>query len=218
VIVDLILIGLAVALDPIPLSAFILILSSRGGLRKAVAFIVVWLLSLVIIVALTLLGTGNQPPKSGSAPSVGVLIVKLLIGLVLVAFAERQRRRLHLPKEPKKVPRWQTRIDSMTPVFAGGVALIVQPWGLLAAGVAVVVEAKVSSWQSAIGIAFFCILSTSTILAMTILSVYRPERAEATLAQVKTWIDTHTAQIVVIVFAALGLWLIGHSSYQLATS
>jgi hypothetical protein len=218
VIVDLIFIGLAVALDPIPLSAFILILSSRGGLRKAVAFVGVWLVSLVIIVAVTLVGTGNKPPKSSSAPSVGVLIVKLLIGLVLVAFAVRQGRKLGLPKKPKKTPRWQTRIDSMTPVFAGGVALLVQPWGLLAAGVAVVVEAKVSSWQSAIGIAFFCLLSTSTILGMTIFSALRPERAEATLAHVKTWIDTHTDQIVVIVFAALGLWLIAHSSYQLATS
>jgi hypothetical protein len=53
---------------------------------------------------------------------------------------------------------------------------------------------------------------------MTIFSALRPERAEATLSRVKTWIDAHTGQIIVIVFAALGLWLIAHSSYQLAGS
>jgi hypothetical protein len=217
VIADLVLIGLAITLYPVPLTAFILILSARGGVRKGAAFILGWLVSLAIVVTVTILGTGNKPPKSNSAPSVGVLVVKIVIGVALLLVAERQRRRMGRPKPPKKQPKWQTQIDSMSPLFAVGLAPLLQPWGLIAAGVAVIVEAKLSSWESFLGLVFFCLLATSTLLGMEIYSALRPERADAFLSSVKVWIDSHTDQLIVVVCLALGLWLIGYSSYQLAT-
>ena len=39
---DLILIGLAITLEPIPLMAFILILASERGVRKAAGFLFGW--------------------------------------------------------------------------------------------------------------------------------------------------------------------------------
>jgi len=39
VILDLLLIGLVITLEPIPLTAFLLILLSKGGTRKGAAFI-----------------------------------------------------------------------------------------------------------------------------------------------------------------------------------
>jgi hypothetical protein len=175
------------------------------------------MLSLAIVVTITILGTGNNPPKSSTAPSVGADIVKIVIGLVLLLLAERQRRLRGRPKPAKKQPRWQSGIDNMSPWFAIALGPLLQPWGLIAAGVAVIVEAKLSSWQSFLGLVFFGLLATSSLLAMEIYSVLRPERADAFLASVKIWIDTHTDQIIVIVFTLLGLWLIGYDSYLLAT-
>jgi threonine/homoserine/homoserine lactone efflux protein len=217
-IVDLVVIGLAIALYPVPVTAFILILSARGGVRKGAAFIFGWLLSLGSVMAVTVLATGNKPPKSNSAPSVGALAVKIAIGLVLIAFAERQRRRLGRPKPPKKQPKWQTGIDNMSSLFAVGLAPVLQPWGMIAAGVAVVVDAKLVSWESFLGLIFFGLLATSVLLAMEGLSILRPERADVVLTNVKVWIESHTDQIIIVVFAVLGLWLIGYSSYLLATS
>jgi threonine/homoserine/homoserine lactone efflux protein len=217
VIVDLVLIGLAITLFPIPLTAFILILSARGGVRKGAAFIFGWLLSLAIVMTVTILATGNNPPKSSSAPSVAALVVKILIGIALLVMAERRRRRLGRPKPPKRQPKWQSGIDNMSPLFAIGLAPLVQPWGLIAAGVAVIVEAKLASWESFLGLIFFGLIATSTLLTMEILSVLRPERADALLSSMQRWIDTHTDQVIVVVFLVLGLWLIGYSSYLLAT-
>ncbi|HTS98618.1 MAG TPA: hypothetical protein VMI33_18560, partial [Streptosporangiaceae bacterium] len=45
-VLSLVLIGLAITLEPIPLTAFILVLASKGGVRKGAAFIFGWLLSL----------------------------------------------------------------------------------------------------------------------------------------------------------------------------
>ena len=45
-VLDLLLIGLAIALDPLPLSAFVVVLPSKRGVRKGAAFLFGWLVSL----------------------------------------------------------------------------------------------------------------------------------------------------------------------------
>lgn len=125
--IELIIIGLAITLEPIPLTAFILILASKGGTRKGAAFIAGWLLSLAIVIAGTVLVTGNSPPKPNTAPSLAALAVKILIGVVLVLIAVRKWRSKDKPKKPKKTPKWQTGIDNMSPLYALGLAPLTQP-------------------------------------------------------------------------------------------
>jgi hypothetical protein len=112
---DLVLIGLVITLEPIPLTAFILILASKGGVRKGAAFIFGWLLSLAAVIAITVLITGDKPPAPDTAPSLAALAAKIAIGGGLVMIAVRQRRRMGRPKPPKKPPKWQTGIDNMSP-------------------------------------------------------------------------------------------------------
>jgi len=61
-VLDLVLIGLAIALEPFPITAFILILSAEKGTRKGLAFILGWLACLVVVIAAVLLTTGGNPP------------------------------------------------------------------------------------------------------------------------------------------------------------
>jgi threonine/homoserine/homoserine lactone efflux protein len=214
---DLILIGLAITLEPIPLTAFILVLASKGGVRKGAAFIFGWLVSLAIVVAITLLVTGNNPPKPNTSPSLAALAAKIAIGLVLVFIAVRRWRRMNLPKKPKKTPKWQTGIDTMSPWFAMGLAPLVQPWGLVAAGVSTIVGAKLSSWENYLVLVLFCIVATSTYLAMEIYAGFWPNQAQAFLARVRAWIDSHTDQVIIVVSLGLGLWLMGKSIYLIVS-
>ena len=69
-IFELLPIALAITLEPIPLTAFTLVLGSERGTRKGAMFILGWMLSMAIVVALTLLATGNNPPRPHTAPSV----------------------------------------------------------------------------------------------------------------------------------------------------
>ncbi len=192
---NLVLIGLAITLEPIPLTAFILVLSSKNGVRKGAAYLFGWLVSLAAVIALTILVTGNKPPKPNTAPSLGALAAKLAIGVVLVVIAVRQRRKMGQPKTPKPPPKWQTGIDNMSPLYAIGLAALTQPWGLVAAGVAVIVGAKLSSWQSYIAIFLFCIVASSSILTMEIYAGFRPEQAQGFLARLRAWIDGHKDQV-----------------------
>ena len=216
-ILDLLLIGLVITLEPIPLTAFLLVLASKGGVRKGAAFLFGWLLSLAVVVAATLLVTGNKPPKPSTAPSLAALAAKILIGVVLILIAVRQRRRMGKPKPPKKPPKWQTGIDNMSPWYAMGLAPLTQPWGLVAAGVATIVEAKLSSWESYLTLVLFCLVASGVYIALELYAGFRPEKSGALLASTRAWIDSHTDQVIIIGSLVLGFWLIGKSVYLIVT-
>jgi threonine/homoserine/homoserine lactone efflux protein len=216
-VLDLVLIGLAIALDPLPLTAFIVVLPSRRGVRKGAAFVFGWLVSLAIVVSVTVLATGNNPPKSNTVPSLAALAVKLAIGVVLVTIAIRHIRSRGRPKKPKKPPKWQAHVDSMSPWFAMVLAPTLQPWGLIGAGAATVVEAKLSSWQSFLALFGFCVLASASYLAMEIYAGVKPDKSQVLLARFRTWIDTHTDQVIIDGSLILGLWLIANSIYLIVT-
>ncbi len=216
-IIDLVLIGLAMAFYPVALTIFIVILASRHGSRKGAGFIFGWLAALAVVAAVTISATGNKPPATGTAPSKGILVVKIVLGLVLLAIAERQRRRMVQPRQRKKEPRWQARIDEMSALFAIGLGAFFQPSVFVVSAAATITGAKLSSAADYFSLVLFGLLSVSTYLAMDIYSVVRPERSAEVLTSLKAWIDRHTDLIIVIVAAVLGLWLIGKSAYLLAT-
>ena len=210
---DLVLIGLAIALDPLPLTTFLIVLPSERGVRKGAAFVFGWLASLAIVVTVTVLATGDNPPEPDTAPSLADLAVKIAIGVSLVAIAVRQRRRMGRPKKPKKPPKWQAHVDNMSPWFAMGLAPALQPWVLISAGAATVVEAKLSSTESYLVLFLFCVLASASYLAMEIYTGFKPGESQAFLTKLRTWIDTHTDQVIIWGSLILGFWLIAYSIY-----
>ena len=216
-ILNLIVIGIAVALDPLPLTAFLVVLPSKRGVRKGAAYVFGWLVSLAAVVTITVLATGNSPPKPSTAPSLAALAVKIALGAVLVWIAVRHIRARGRPKPPKKPPKWQEHVDSMSPWFALGLAPALQPWVLIGAGAATVVQAKLSSWESFLALFLYCVLASSSYLAMELYSVFRPAQSQALLGRARTWIDTHTDQVIIVGSLIIGFWLIGDSLYLIVT-
>jgi hypothetical protein len=216
-VLNLTLIGLAITLEPIPFTAFALVLSSAHGVHKSAMFLAGWILSLAVVIAITLAATGNNPPKSSTAPSLASLAVRIAIGTVLLVIAVHRRRTMGRPKKPKDPPKWQTSVDSMSPWFAFVLAALVQPWGLIAAGVAVIVDAKLGSWQSGLAFVYFLLLSAGTYLAVVLYALARPERTQEMIVSARKWIADHTDQVIIIISLVLGVWLIGDSIYLLAT-
>ena len=217
-VLDLLLIGVVIALDPLPLSAFVVVLPSKRGVRKGTAYLFGWLVSLAIVVTVTVLATGNNPPKPNTAPSLASLAVKIVIGAVLVLIAIRQRRRMGKPKKPKKPPKWQEHVDNMSPWFAMGLAPALQPWTLIAAGAATVVEAKLSSWESFLALGLYCVLASSTYLGMEIYAAVRPAQSQAFLVRCRSWVDSHIDQAIIVGSLIIGLWFIADSIYLIVRS
>ena len=145
-VADLILIGLGIALQPFRVSAFILILSTKGGTRKGLGFILGWLACLVLVIAVVLLVTGGRPFRRHSS-----------------------------------------------------------------------IAATISAIPSAgdyLALASFCLLATSSFIALELYAVVS-STASARLAALRTWLDEHGGQVIIVLCLAIGLWLAGQSIHLL---
>ena len=211
-VVDLLLIGLGITLEPFPITAFILILGAEKGTRKGLAYILGWLACLVVVIAAVLVATGGQPPAEDSVPSDTALAVKLTAGLVLILLAARQWRRRERPRKP---PTWMARLDRLSLLACAGLAAFLQPWTLVAAGAATVVNANLHDAATWVALFLFCLLATSSYLYLELYATFTPAAAEIRLRKLRAWLDAHTDQVVVAVFLLLGLWLAGKSLYLL---
>jgi len=214
VVLDLVLIGLGITLEPFPLIAFLLILSAEKGTRKGLAFILGWLACLVVVIGAVVLLTGGNPPQPSTAPSTAALAVKLALGVVLILYAVRQRRRMGRPRKP---PAWMARLDGLSVWAAAGLAAFLQPWTLVAAAAATVSQAKLSNVAEYLTLLLFCLLATSSFLYLELSAVFRPAAADALIKKLRNWLDTHQEQVIITICLLLGFWLAGKSLYLLVT-
>ncbi|MFF7249721.1 GAP family protein [Embleya sp. NPDC008237] len=214
-VLDLVLIGTAITLGPLHNSAFILLLSAPRGLLKGLVFILTWLAELVLVVAVVTLLTGGEPPARHSSPSVAGLVVKLVLGLALVVYGRHKRRRG--ATRSRGTPKWMARLDRVSAWTAAGLAVLLQPWAMVAAGGATAMNADLSSAASFLALMGFFLLATASVLAMELYATFAPDRAHERLEWLRTAIDTHQDQAIVVLSLLLGLWLAGKSTYELVT-
>jgi hypothetical protein len=211
---DLILIALAIALYPLPLTAFILVLSAADGTRKGAGFLGGWTISFVGIVVLTLVVTGGKPPKANTVPSTGALIVRILVGLLLLVTAWSRHR---TSGRPRPAPRWMSSLDRLNIASAAGLAFLLQPWGLIAAGAATVTQADLSKTSAVVAIVAYCLIATLGYAVMEIYAIASPEATQSRLSNLRAWLDAHRDPVIVALSFIVGSWLIGKSAYLLAT-
>ncbi|GAA2742266.1 GAP family protein [Kitasatospora cinereorecta] len=207
-VVDLVVIGTAITLGPLHNSAFILLLASRRGVRKGLAFLLSWLANLAVVVACVVLLTGGKPPAPHSPPSTAADAAKLAFGVGLAAYGVYRYRR---PPRPHRPPSWTGRVDNASTVTSASLAWVLQPWGLVGAGAATVVDADLSSLTDWFALAGYCVLATLSLLVMEVYSVRAPAAAQARLDALRSSLERNQDRLIIILSLTVGLWLMGRS-------
>ena len=64
---------------------------------------------------------------------------------------------------------------------------------------------------------FFCVLATSGYLYLELYATFAGANAEARLARMREWLNTHQDQVIIAVCLLLGFWLAGNSIYLLVS-
>ena len=211
-VADLVLIALGIALQPVRLSAFILILSTEDGIKKGLGFILGWLTSLVLVIAVVVLITDGRPLRLRTVPSTAGLIVKLALGIALIVLAAVEWRRRDRERRP---PAWMARLVTMSPWAAAVIAAIMQPWTLVAAAAVTAAQARLSSVGDYLALVSFCLLATSSFIGLELYASFAPA-ASTQLAALRNWLDVHGNEVIIIVCLVLGAWLTGQSIRLLA--
>ncbi|MBO4253962.1 GAP family protein [Streptomyces griseorubiginosus] len=222
-VLDLVFIGLAIAVFPLSVTAFVLVLSADRGILKGLVFILAWLACFVAVLAAVLLTTGGKPPAPKSPPSTASSAVKLAIGVGLVGYGWYRHRSRHGNHERTRHRHKSSggglmaRLDRLSLWGAAGMGPLLQPWGLVAAGAATVVGADLSQTSSYVALFGYCLLATSSLLAMEVYTTFAPDSARVRLGKLRTWIETHQEQALVAVALVAGLFLVSRSISQLTS-
>ncbi|MEV6580025.1 GAP family protein [Streptomyces sp. NPDC051582] len=229
-VLDLMLIALAITLYPLPLMAFALVVSSARGVWKGLVFVLAWLACLVAVIAVVLAVTDGQPPPPRSPPGVAGLAAKLAIGIGLVFYGLHRRRLMRAgaasadaPAAPGRAGRNDpsggatAALDGGSLWASAGLAVLVQPWGMVAAGATTVLEANAAQPATYMALFGFCLLASASLLAAELYIVFAPEVAQARLLRLRGWLTEHAQQAIVVLCLVLGLWLTGKSLYQLTS-
>ena len=109
-------------------------------------------------------------------------------------------------------------IDRINPIAAAGLGFFLQPWVLVAAGVATITQANLSNGAEYFGVFAFCLWCTASYLALEIYAAVRPEAVRTRLNALLGWINTHTDQAIVFLSLGLGLYLMAKSIYGLVSA
>ncbi len=199
--------ALLAAIEPLGIIAFIAVLGSRGGRRNTRGFIVGWVLSACVVAVLTIWahGDGHSIHVSTVIGSAGLLQVAL--GVVALAYLVWRRRRDPAPDQPGPD---LLKEDHLGPVGAALIGAGVQGWPVVAAAVAAVLTATVSTTGRVLGVAAVVLVSSSTYIGAHVLAGREPERTAARLASIKAWIEAHRERVIDVLLLAVGGYLVVH--------
>ena len=217
-ILEVAALGVAVALtSPGSVVAVIALLSMSAGVRRAVAFIVGWLLAIGVISLLTALVLQGQDFHSRStASSRAASTVEILLGcLLLVVVAVMHRRPQHEPKNQSQ-PKWLVRMEQSHWSLEVVVGLVMLSYALTLAAAAETLKANVSPLEVVLVGIVFAVTSIITIAAPLVVMVVAPERAATVLASWRNWFLAHSRSILLVALLLIGAALIAKGVYDLA--
>jgi hypothetical protein len=101
---------------------------------------------------------------------------------------------------------------------AAGLAFVLQPWVLVAAGLSTIVSAKLSSAGEYVVVFAFCVWCSASYLVLEGYAALRPEVVQNRLQAILKWINTHRDQAIVFLSLGLGLYLMAKALYGLVTA
>ena len=198
--------GLAVAFtSPVSVVTVIVLLSMPSGRRRALAFVIGWLIAIAAIGAIAIFVLHGQNFGSRhSTPSQAASALEILLGSLLLLWAVVAYRRRKPSKESVAEPKWLSRVEGTHWLLAVAVGAIMLSYALSLAAASEILKANVSSLDAGAAIVVFSLTSIVTVAAPIVVAVTAPERSAQRLAAWKSWLlgNSHTVALVVLMVVA----------------
>lgn len=206
--------ALVIALSPIPLVAVIAMLFSRRAVPNGLGFLLGWIMVVAAgLVAFTALASTTDL-GSNDEPSTTATVVRGVLGLLLVAGAVKTWRGRSDPDEDVAMPAWMARIETIGPVGAFGLALLlggVNPKNLAMnlAAAATLAAAELSRSELAVEMALYTGVASASVAVIVGYRLLTGERGAATLERMRGWLVANDATVMSVLFLVFGVKLLG---------
>jgi len=204
--------AVAVAISPIGIIASVLMLTSGRGGGNGIAFLIGWFAGLAIFVgAMILLGRGAGA-SSGGEPAEWTSYAKIVLGLLLLVVAHRQRTKdRSVDGDP---PKWMAKVDSLNPLraLALGAGLgAINPKNLvlnLGAAAAIAQTGTDGADELSALLAYSLIASLGAAIPVAIY-YFAGERAAGMLNRLKDSMSRNNGVIMAVICVVIAAKLIG---------
>lgn len=207
--ISVVVLGLATAVNPPGVTLVLLALMSKGGMRKAVAFLIGNTIAIVVASCLGLLLGYFAITASSSASSPfhgrGVAVGELLVGLVMLGIGVWSLT-AGKGNSNSLVDKAMNDMDAVRPwfVFGLGLLLVSYTMPLLLAGELLNAELPVQLAYIALYL-LYLLLALITVLVPILLAWWWPDRSKAWLQRARVWLDANGAALLAWVFIVLGV-------------
>ncbi len=214
--------GVGVALSPMPIIAVVLMLVTPKGRVNGPSFLLGWIAGIAVVGTIVLLVASGASASKHGAPATWVSILKIVLGILLLALAANQWRGRPRGDTEPPLPGWMKSIDKFTPVrsAAMGIALsAINPKNLLLAvgAAAAIAQTGASAASQAVALAVFILVATLGVGTPVAVSVLMRERASKILGSLHDWMARENATIMTVICLIIGAKLIGDAITALAS-
>jgi hypothetical protein len=216
--------AVGLAIIPIPVIAVILMLFSRRARVNAPLFLLGWIATLAVIVAVVyaISDAANTSTDSGASDTSST--IQIVLGVVLLVLAARKWRHRPAPGDEEPMPKWMSAVDAFSPLKALGLAIVLcalNPKNLiLAVGAAATVGQNAgvaySRSDAVVALAVFVVLSSVTIAVPVVYALVGGDRAHETLDGWKAWLAANNATVMTVLFLVFGVLLVAKGTGRLS--
>ena len=212
VIGEILPVAVAVAVSPVPVIAVILMLFTPKARTNSVAFLLGWLLGLIVVGSIVLIAGDVASDDSGESTVSGV--VKLVFGLLFLLLAVRSWRSRPKAGEDPEMPGWMAAIDGFGAVKSAGIAALLSglnPKNLAptAAGAATIAAAGLTTGEEIGAFAVFVTIASITVAAPVLVYLIMGDRVQGGLNTLKEWLVANNNTVMAVVLVVLGAKLLG---------
>jgi Sap, sulfolipid-1-addressing protein len=206
--------AVGVAISPIPIIAIILmLLSARAGANSA-AFLAGWVVGVTGAAIVLLAVSGSLSTNADGSASTSSGVIKVVLGLALMAMARRNFAKRPREGHEPELPRWLAGIDTLTPPKAAGLGVLlsaVNPKNLLliAGAMVAVSQVDLTTADQVVVVAVFVVIAISTVAAPVIIYRTAGARAQSLLDGMKAWLTDNNATVMAVLLLVIGVVLLG---------
>jgi threonine/homoserine/homoserine lactone efflux protein len=203
--------GVAMALQPLPPLATVVLLSVQRGVRKAWAF---FLGEFVVMFAIGAAAVALQFGTSRHGASRAASLVTLVAGVVLLVLGVwlivRSRRGVEA-----KEPSWLAKLDRMEPWPAFLLGLFLPTYVIAIAAGAHIVGAHPGTTAAVAGMLVFLAVGTSTVYTPIVVAQVMPERSGPARTRLRDWLVQNWRRVGAVLLVVVGAFLIGKAAVAL---
>lgn len=206
--------AVGVAVSPIPIIGVVLMLATPRARVNGLGFLLGWVLGLAVVGTIVVLVAGGAGASDQGQPADWTGVLKLVLGLALVALAVHQWRERPRGGEAAALPKWMQTIDTFTAAKALGFGFLlaaVNPKNMMltiAAG-ASIAQADLSGGSTAVALAVFVVLGTLGPGLPVAIYFGMGARAQPVLAGLRDWMGANNTAIMAVLFLIIGVKLLG---------